>query len=620
MVVQNPHAPSKQCIFPLVHGQNTISFTTLNDAHPGNNAAGEHNCVSFSLLDDSDLDVPQSYAMNKEKTYVFDATIKLYTCAQKKTYGGTPKTCGELNTAVYGAGGILGASGAANCYGTGRSHTMCDADTVIVQYTDEDGVLQSNPADEHLTDSDLLSIALLTGGAEVDDIICQESFKFSSSYDDARGEQVEPFSFQGAIDTADNSLYFTEYSKTFNRAREEQQIDLTDGNDLTTDKGDLFLQYRIQAADVKADHCSLPLQNANGDVGKSARFFDNLAALGRRHDAKIDWKHLLDAQNAGTSSDGDEGCLGRSWTGVNADAFACDDSAAAGSGQCNLYQYNPKSLFVNRLSVFGLKVDPRKVSKDWSYSYYNITGTAKVYSSATGPVNAIGEHDHATAGDILTDVTGDATEACFEDATCKALYTWEDADGDYLIHDGAWFMAGTVQGSDLPAGACSENWCLVELIMTIASNPDNIYLTGTDKRRMLRSTARQLEAAGYRVRASTGDTVEVSTTMRGYRVQSGDDDETTDPPTDPPTDAPASSTTTEAPTEEAPAEKVQLTTFQSVMLAFAGISLLILTLAFLIRKTMQVASKDDKEGGFKNALTSAARPQKVRFKKLHAAY
>merc|ERR1719498_414688 len=91
MVIQNPHAPSKQCIFPLVQGQNSISFTTLDDQYPGNPSAGEHNCVSFSLLDDSDLDVPQSYAMNKEKTYVFDATIKLFSCAQKKTYDGAAK-------------------------------------------------------------------------------------------------------------------------------------------------------------------------------------------------------------------------------------------------------------------------------------------------------------------------------------------------------------------------------------------------------------------------------------------------------------------------------------------------------------------------------------------------
>ena len=530
LTVENP-ITDVECTFNVVPGLNKLHIRTDNQTVSDDPTS--NNCINFQALDPSGI-AQAAANLNQANLHQFNFNIRLTTCSTPR--GKAVMSCDGIQTSFNTDNNFLVGGDFDNCIDqtlNDRSvvRTMCDAQLTadFEHYNVSAGSMVTVTGAQQRSGrlrSEIVGSSATPSGR----MVCQDSFQYSSSFDanDPLRNQVEAaFSLKGVVDTAENQVFLEDYVFTLEKAREEQIIDMVENTELSTDVGDLILRYDIQAGeDVVMDVCDPGLDTD----GKSRRFRETIDY------STENFKNLLDSAASG---DEGRGCLGVQYTLGNTESYACADDGD-GNTQCNNYGKNPREIFLNRDTVFGVRVDEKQLPSDFSYTEWDIAITDFSYYHKVGA--GADENDIDTDGTALNgaarvqvidlsvfeDATQYVLEDCHTNVVCRGLYranaaddAWSSDPWPQKVHDAAFFIHG--RPFEDPQH-CKQHFCAVRVTFQITNKTAGGYETPKSGRRLRISS---------KVKPATQEGVEISQTFTGVAYTPA-----TNAPTASPTESP----------------------------------------------------------------------------------
>ena len=301
----------------------------------------------------------------------------------------------------------------------------------------------------------------------------------------------------------------------------------------------------------------------------------------------------------------------------NTESYACADDGD-GNTQCNNYGKNPREIFLNRDTVFGVRVDEKQLPSDFSYTEWDIAITDFSYYHKVGA--GADENDIDTDGTALNgaarvqvidlsvfeDATQYVLEYCHTNVVCRVLYranaaddAWSSDPWPQKVHDAAFFIHG--RPFEDPQH-CKQHFCAVRVTFQITNKTAGGYETPKSGRRLRISS---------KVKPATQEGVEISQTFTGVAYT---------PATNAPTASPTESPTAHGDNDSdahggAPAAMQWIG-------EISGIVALVVIVAYVVQRNMKKSEAEGVSSKFSQVRVAgsvAGTSRKIKFRKLHEA-
>ena len=225
LYIENPKNTDNQCVFMVVPGLNKLSIRTEDNTNIDGGTDTTGNCMNFQALDANGAAIASSHNINQDTTHQFDFTMRLVTCSVAR--GTAATTCADINTVIETAfdSAMAGCIDEAGMDRSTVSRTMCRAvDGGNFTHYDVNASSTVTVAAAPQRSNALIKHELVSVHT-ANDVVCQDSFKFSSSYDPTdtqRNILDAAFNFNGVVSGAENKVYLETYDFTIGRGREEE--------------------------------------------------------------------------------------------------------------------------------------------------------------------------------------------------------------------------------------------------------------------------------------------------------------------------------------------------------------------------------------------------------------